>query len=149
MELHASFGGRLEGIADEDHGLPFFKKRGAEIVVKLDGRLVPVQNFPAHAKIFLAPSDSGDMLDQGGADAALTKGRADKKVIQKQAGAALKRGVKLEKHGVSNGLAIPLRNDGAKFRPWAEAVPLEVLFRHTHLVLEMFKGREFADHRDQ
>ena len=61
--LHSFLGGRLEGIADEDDRLPFVQKRSAEIVVKIDVLLVPVQNFPAHAEIFFAPRDPGHMPD--------------------------------------------------------------------------------------
>src|ERR1700680_306549 len=101
-DLRGSLRRRLEGVADEDCRLPFFEKCRAEVVVKLDGRFVPVQNFPAHAEIFFAPGDSGNVLDQSCADAVLAKRGPHKNVVQKQSGASLKRRVKIKKDGVPN-----------------------------------------------
>ena len=87
--------------------LPFIQKYRAEVVVKLDGLLVPVQDFPAHAEIFFAPGDSGDMLDQRRADAVLAKRGPHENIVQKQSDAPLKGRVKLEKHGVPDRFAVP------------------------------------------
>ena len=121
-DLRRSFGRRLKGVADQDRWFPFVEKRRAEVVVKVDGWLVPVQDFPAHAEIFFPPGDSGDVFQQRRADAALARRGANKEIVQKQTGAPLKRGIELEEHGVPDRFAVPLRDHGAEFGAVAETV---------------------------
>jgi hypothetical protein len=58
----------------------------------------------------------------------------------------LESGKKLKEHGVSGGLAIPLGNDGAKFRGGAKTIASDVFSSHTGLMTQALKLREFMDH---
>src|SRR6476469_450479 len=83
----------------EAEGGPFLHRQGAELLVEVDGRLVPVQDTPFNARV--APVDGGrcQMLQQCLAVALAAGLRPDVEVLEVDPVDALPRGVVQEPEG--------------------------------------------------
>jgi hypothetical protein len=76
-------GERLQRIADQAGGFPFVHEDCAEPIVEINCGFIPVEHFPAHTEIFLAPGDPGDIRKEFLADSFFTELRANKNVFEK------------------------------------------------------------------
>ena len=147
--LLGGVGGSLEGVADEHDGFPLVEEDGAQAIIEVDGRLIPVEDFPTHAEVIFIAGDAGHVRKQGLADSLLPEVRPHINIFEEQAGTSLKCGVELEEDGVAGGLSIQFRNDGTKFGFRAKTVTGDGFGRDGSFAREALILRELENHRGE
>ncbi len=88
-----------------DH-FPFVAEGGVQLLVEVDGSVVPVQDVEHNAKTIILPSHPSEPGEQRAADALAAELGADVDIFEEEAGAA-KRGIAVKEKRVAGGLRVP------------------------------------------
>lgn len=107
------------------HYAPVGRHLGAHLVVEVDGVLVPVEDVPLEAGAAFDDGDTGDLGEEGFADAFAAMRGIDKEVFEMDAVVALPGGVVVEVEGEAGGLSEPVCDEDVEAGDGAEAVAME------------------------
>src|SRR5579883_3200512 len=138
---------RLQRVADQQRSLPVVEKYRAEILVKSNRRGIPVHYLPTHAEVTFLPGDLGHARQQRPSDSLLPQARTHEDVLKKQSCPPLECRVELKIDGIARHLAVPLRDERAKFRMLSEGVASYVFFGHDSFMAHLLIFRQFMDER--
>src|SRR4051812_38805661 len=137
------------GFFIKAHDFALVQKRRPELFIKLDGRTVPVEHLPSHAKAAFFSRKLCDSGKQSLSDSITAQVIEHEEIFKKQRGPSLKRGIEIEERRVTRRLAIPVGDQGAKLWLRAKAVAQQVLLGHNGFVALLLIRRQLADEIQQ
>lgn len=123
-----AFSEAADGVAGHAHVAPGIHEFGAHGGVEVDGRGVPVEDFPLQARALFFDGDGGDALEQRFADAEAAQLWKDEEVFKVETGSAEPGGVVEEIERKSGRGAVVLRYKAEIERVSPESIPQQVGF---------------------